>query len=110
MQTGIQALTGSYYNAGSTLPYSGVQITNATRMSFIASTSTQGNALNQDLYGTSGNTNSTLTWSQLGASTGFSLPSGIVPEPATYLQIGALLLVGGGVAWRQRRRAGPTTS
>jgi hypothetical protein len=107
MQTGIQALTGSYYNAGSTLPYSGVTITSSTRMSFIAATSTQGNALNQDLYGTNvqGNGTSTLTWSQLGASTGWALPSGVVPEPATYLQIGALLLVGGGVAWRQRRRA-----
>lgn len=103
LQTGIRNL----YAAATTNPgliFKTQVIDYNTRISFIAATSTQGNALNQDLYGTAGNTNSTLTWSQLGASTGFALPSGIIPEPATYLQIGLLLVAGGGMAWRQRRR------
>jgi hypothetical protein len=76
-----------------------------TRISFIASTSTQGNALNQDLYGTSGNTSSTLTWAELGASTAFANPMGVIPEPATYLQIGVMLLTAGVVIWRRRKAA-----
>jgi hypothetical protein len=61
--------------------------------------------LNQDIYGTAGNTSSSLTWAELGASTAMATPMGIIPEPATYAQVGFLLLTGGFVAWRQRRNA-----
>ncbi len=76
-----------------------------TRISFIGYTSTQLNALNQDLFGTSGNNSSTLTWNQLGVSTPMQDAYGIVPEPATYAQLGALLLAGTFVAYRRKRRA-----
>lgn len=97
LQTAIQTYAGAAFSSF-TVDYS-------TRISFIAATSTQGNALNQDLYGTSGNTNSSLTWAQLGASTAFANTMGVIPEPATYAQLGVLLLAGGVVAWRQRRAA-----
>jgi hypothetical protein len=97
LQTAIQTYAGSAFST--------FQVNDNTRISFIASTSTQGNALNQDIYGTAGNTSSTLTWAQLGASTGMTTPLGIIPEPATYAQVGFLLLTGGVVAWRQRRNA-----
>jgi hypothetical protein len=86
-------------------PFTSFTMTYDTRLSYIGFTSTQANALNQDLFGTTGNTNSSLTWAQLGAITGPANAYGIVPEPATYAQLGALLLAGGLVAWRRRRRA-----
>jgi len=67
-----------------------------TRIAFIADTSTQGNSLNQDLYGTTGNLSSNLTWGDLGASTAFVTPDGVIPEPAGFLQVTVLL---GGVFW-----------
>jgi hypothetical protein len=97
LQTAIQTYAGPAFST--------FQVNDSTRISFIASTSTQGNALNQDLYGTAGNTTSSLTWAQLGAGTAFTTPMGIIPEPATYLQVGVLLAMGGIVAWRQRRAA-----
>ena len=84
-------------------PYTTFTMTYDTRLSYIGFTTTQANALNQDLFGTAGNTNSTLTWAQLGTITGPSNAYGIVPEPATYAQMAALLLAGGVVAWRRRR-------
>jgi hypothetical protein len=78
-----------------------------TRMSYIAFTSTQANSLNQDLFGTTGNTNSALTWAQLGAITGPANAWGVVPEPATYAQVGIFLLVAGLVVYRRRKRVTP---
>lgn len=75
-----------------------------SRLSYIAFTTTQANALNQDLFGTTGNTSSTLTWAQLGAITGPANAYGIVPEPSTYAQMAAMLGVAG-LAWWRRRRA-----
>lgn len=84
-------------------PFTTFTMTYDTRLSYIGFTSTQDNALNQDLFGTTGNTSSSLTWAQLGAITGPANAYGIVPEPATYAQMAALLLAGGVVAWRRRR-------
>jgi hypothetical protein len=97
LQTAIRTYAGAAF-ANYVVDYT-------TRISFIASTSTQGNALNQDLYGTSGGTNSTSTWAVLGASTAFTTPLGVIPEPATYAQMGVLLMTAGFVAWRQRRKS-----
>lgn len=77
----------------------------ATTLSFISFTSTQDNALNQDLFGTSGNTSSTSTWAQLGSITAPIDAYGRVPEPSTYAQIAGLLAAGGFVYWRRRRAA-----
>lgn len=74
-----------------------------TRMSFISFTSTQNNALNQDLFGTTANDTSTLTWAQLGMMTGPLNAWGIVPEPSTYAQMAAMLGVAGLLFWRRRR-------
>ncbi|MFA6287642.1 MAG: hypothetical protein WC661_09690 [Opitutaceae bacterium] len=76
-------------------------------LSFIGFTSTQGNAINQDLLGTEGNTNSTMTFAELGVSTTYIRPGGDpVPEPAAVFQLGGLLGTGLLVwAWR-RRKAG----
>jgi hypothetical protein len=76
-----------------------------TRMSYIGFTSTQANSLNQDLFGTTGNTRSTLTWAQLGAITGPANAWGVVPEPATYVQMAMFVLAGGLVAYRRRKAA-----
>lgn len=76
-----------------------------TRISYIAYTSTQKNALNQDLAGVSGSTSSTLTWADLGAISAPMAPSGFVPEPATYGQVGVLLLIGGVLLYRRQRRS-----
>lgn len=75
-----------------------------TRMSFIAYTSTQDNALNQDLYGTSGNTSSSSSWSTLGSITPPIGANGAVPEPATYVQVGVFLLTGALLLHRRRNR------
>jgi hypothetical protein len=95
--TNLQAAVRAY------TPFTTFTMTYDTRLSYIGFTSTQNNALNQDLFGTTGNTNSTLTWAQLGAITGPANAYGIVPEPATYAQMAVLLLAGGVVAWRRRR-------
>ncbi|MDP1580629.1 MAG: hypothetical protein Q8M02_10140 [Candidatus Didemnitutus sp.] len=76
-----------------------------SNISYITYTSTQTNALNQDLFGATGGTSSSLTWGELGAITPPISPYGGVPEPATYAQLALLLLAGGYVAHRQRRTA-----
>lgn len=87
-------------------PYTAFNMTYDTRMSYIAFTSTQSNSLNQDLFGTNGNTNSALTWAELGAITGPANAWGVVPEPATYAQVTMLLFAGGLVAYRRRKADG----
>jgi len=87
-------------------PFTAFDMTYDTRISYVGFTSTQANALNQDLFGTTGNTSSTLTWGELGAITGPANAWGVVPEPATYAQVGMLLLAGGAVYLRRRKRAG----
>lgn len=84
-------------------PFTTFDMTYDTRMSYIAFTSTQANSLNQDLFGVAGSTSSALTWAELGAITGPANAWGIVPEPATYAQVGMLILAGGLVACRRRK-------
>jgi hypothetical protein len=86
-------------------PQTTFTMTYDTRMSYIGFTSTQANSLNQDLFGTTGNTSSTLTWAQLGAITGPANAWGVVPEPATYVQMAMFVLAGGLVAHRRRKAA-----
>jgi hypothetical protein len=85
-------------------------------LAFVAFSSTQGNAVNQDVYGiakiTSTNPATGQQWGDLaynagGGFTEYYSASGAkkpVPEPATYMQLG--LLIGSGVlltVWRRRR-------
>lgn len=90
---------------------------NYTYLAYVAFSSTQGNAVNQDVYGipkiTSTNSTTGAQWGDLaynqgGGFTEYRSGSGRpVPEPATYLQLGALL--GAGLLlqrWRRSRRVG----
>lgn len=96
LQNAVRTYAGTEF-ASYTLNYD-------TRISFIAFTSTQGNAINQDLFGTTGNLTSSSTFASLGAGTGPMNASGIVPEPSTYAQVGVFLLAGGWMTWRRVRR------
>jgi hypothetical protein len=86
-----------------------------TYLAFVAFSSTQGNAVNQDVYGipriSSTNPSTGAQWGDLaynqgGGFTEYTSASGRpVPEPATFMIVGALLIGGWGVRWlRQRRR------
>ncbi len=84
---------------------------NLTYLAYVAFSSTQGNAVNQDVYGipkiTSTNPTTGAQWGDLaydqgGGFTEYRSGSGRpVPEPATYLQLGALL--GAGLLLHRRR-------
>jgi len=73
----------------------GILINDSSPLRFVAATSTQGNAFNQDIGGVNGGLNSTVLWSQTGAYTAFVTANGniTIPEPAP-----ALLLLFGLVA------------
>lgn len=93
-------------------PFTTFTMTYDTRISYVAFTSTQANSLNQDLFGVTG-TNKGVTgdlspstsWAELGAMTGPTDAWGHVPEPATYVQIGLILLTGLVVHLRRKRQA-----
>jgi hypothetical protein len=74
----------------------------SSALRLVAGTSTQPNALNQDLGGPNGGTTSSLTWDQLGAISNTYTASGqlvTVPEPRSAL----LLMAGlGALAWARR--------
>ncbi len=77
-------------------------ITASSQIRFVVGTSEQGNSLNQDINGTSGNTNSTSTFASLGAvSPVVTAAGGVVPEPAS---LGYVLTAGLMFAVRRRRR------
>jgi hypothetical protein len=80
--------------------------TDTASMRFVVGSSTQPNALNQDLGGPDGGTNSTSTWSALGAISNTASAAGgfaPIPEPGTsaLLGFGLASLAAG----RRRRRA-----
>jgi len=67
----------------------GIAFDENSTVQYVFGTSTQTNALNQDLAGPTGGTTSTLTWEQLGAiSLEYSASGTPVPEPSTALLLG----------------------
>ncbi len=92
----------------------GKTITLDSYLRFVAFSSTQGNAVNQDVYGLgplSNSTNAGTRFDQGGGFTNFYNGSGgVIPEASTALQAGAFMMVGLGIATRRRhwltRRAG----
>ena len=69
----------------------GIDIEEDTPVRYVVGTSTQDNALNQDLGGPDGGTDSSSSWEELGAASDPVTPTGvIVPEPSSL----ALLLFG----------------
>ncbi len=84
--------------------WSTYNLTYNSTIAFIAYSTQQTNAINQDLFGTTGNTSATINFTQLGSITPPMDAYGRVPEPATYAQLGALLLAAGVIAWRRRAK------
>jgi hypothetical protein len=75
-----------------------------TPISYVFATSTQDNALNQDLNGVQGGVKSDVTWEALGAVTIAKSSVSVVPEPASIVTgLGLALLSAGGI--RRRRRS-----
>jgi hypothetical protein len=67
----------------------GITFDENSAVQYVFGTSTQSNALNQDLAGPNGGTSSTLTWEQLGAvSLEYSASGTPIPEPSTALLLG----------------------
>lgn len=91
--------------------FSSYTVSYTSAIAFIAFTSTQTNALNQDLFGaskaalTAGSADNLSSFATLGAVTPPTDAFGTakVPEPSTYAQVGAFLLCGAGLAWRRRK-------
>jgi hypothetical protein len=101
--TNLQAAIRAY--AGTA--FSSFVVNDFTALSFVAFTSTQGNAINQDLFGTNGNTSSSSTFASLGAGTSLIRPGGgPIPEPAAFYQLGGFIGVGA-LGYFLRRRRGP---
>jgi hypothetical protein len=67
----------------------GITFDENSTVQYVFGTSTQTNALNQDLAGPNGGTTSSLTWDQLGAiSLEYSASGTPVPEPSTAVLLG----------------------
>jgi hypothetical protein len=81
-------------------------ITPSTLVRFIAFTSTQTNAINQDVYGSVGISGATRFDAPGGGFTEFTDSTGRpIPEPSTFVAVGALLATGLGFRrWRAARR------
>lgn len=94
-------------NSQPTNYWSTYNLTYNSTIAFIGYSTQQTNAINQDLFGTAGNTTATINFSQLGSITPPMDAYGRVPEPATYAQIGAFLLAAGVIAWRRRAARSP---
>lgn len=85
-------------------PGVGISINENTRLSFVVATTNQGNSLNQDIGGVSGQVSSSATYASLGTISDQSAPSSfIMPEPGTFALMGAPL-AGMGLAISRRRR------
>ncbi len=78
----------------------------STPVSFLAYTSGQANAFNQDLWGGNFTATSSATWTSLGAFTDIVTPSGAkVPEAGTVVQVGVMFCTVLGIGlWRMRQR------
>ncbi len=100
LETAIQ--TYAVGDVGDENEFANYSLTYESRIAFVAFTSTQDNALNQDLGGVDGGTSSGLSWAELGAITPPMGPGGFVPEPGTYVQIGFFLLIGIAAMYRRR--------
>jgi PEP-CTERM motif-containing protein len=102
-----------FANVVSALSAQGVNgVDDASPMRFVFGSSTQPNALNQDLGGPTGGTSSTQTWGQLGAmSNTLTSSGGFVPTPepgtASLVALGLLALA---VRTDHRRREPKTTA
>lgn len=85
---------------------SGMTITLESYLRFLAFSSTQGNSVNQDVYGISGIGD--VRYDQGGGFTNFYSANGsVIPEASTVAQAAAFLCSGLGVAlWRRKRSAG----
>lgn len=110
LQTAIRTYADNDANPATASPFANYTLTYDSRIAMISFTSTQSNALNQDLAGVNGGTSSTLTFAALGAITPQMGPGGYVPEPSTYAQIGVLLSVAGFIAYRRRKKSGQAQS
>ncbi len=98
----------------------GLTITTSSALRWVAFTSTQGNAVNQDVYGipklgsTDPNTGASYADTRFDQGGGFSdyyfSDGRRFPEPATYAQMAVLLAAGLGLVHWRRRRAAATTS
>ena len=98
LQWGIRTYATSIPN------YTTFTLSYTTKMSFVGFTTTQGNSINQDMAGAPQiSSGTTTTFAQLGGITPLQDAYGIVPEPSTYAQVGALLSVGALVWWRRRK-------
>ncbi|MBA4138459.1 MAG: hypothetical protein C0518_14210 [Opitutus sp.] len=96
LQTGIRTYAGPAF-ANFTMSYT-------STIAFVAWTTTQQKSINQDMMGYNGKgyEKDTTTYTDLGAITPPMDAYGKVPEPATFVQLGLLLL--GGSALMLRRR------
>lgn len=77
-------------------------------MSYVVSTATQANSLNQDLNGVAGGVNSSLTWAQLGVLSNTMTPAGIavVPElDSMFGIVGLLVAVAAHQRFKGRRKS-----
>jgi hypothetical protein len=85
--------------------FSTFTVTATTPMSFLAYTSQQGNAFNQDIFGGAITSSSSGTWTSLGAFSDLYTASGSkVPESSTVVQLSALILAALGLGWMRRRK------
>lgn len=90
----------------SSLAAQGITVDVNTFMRSIFFTATNQGAINQDIYGVSG-INNTLRFDSEGGFTEYQSFTGsipVVPEPETYMQVGAMLLVIGIMKYRKRNK------
>lgn len=99
-----------FANLQSILAGVGITVDTNTYLSFIAFTSTQSNAINQDLYGSTGINNTVRFDAEGGGFTDYYTAAGdyrkrpIVPEPSTYgaMLLGAMMAFLGYRRWKRQ--------
>ncbi len=93
--------------------FSTFTVSASTEMAFVAYSSGQPNAFNQDIYGGNITNTTATTWTALGAFSSIITADGqsrIIPEPATFAHTGALLLCAGALLIRRRRQLRATAA